>query len=83
MFDLDKALKTGKAYTREGKEVTQLTLFNIRNRRCVAGVIDNLLYFWDKEGRHPQTGMGYDLQLENPNKPRVRMVVTVRYIEED
>ena len=40
-FNLQKALEGAKVVTRAGKDVTQLTIFNIGNTILLAAVIDN------------------------------------------
>jgi hypothetical protein len=40
-FNLQKALEGAKVVTRAGKDVTQLTIFNIGNSIWLAAVIDN------------------------------------------
>ena len=50
-FDLEKALAGEPVVTRDGRRVSQLTLFNIVNAPMVLyGVIDGNLYSWSREG---------------------------------
>lgn len=50
-FNLEAALAGEPVVTRDGRRVTQLTMFDGLSDRCLAGVIDGILLQWDKNGR--------------------------------
>lgn len=49
-FDLEKALNGAKVVTREGREVTQLTKFEIDGKFPLHGVVGSRLYSWMIDG---------------------------------
>jgi hypothetical protein len=49
-FDLQRALSSEAVCTRDGREVTQLTKFDVKNKRCLVGVVDGMLLSWTYKG---------------------------------
>jgi hypothetical protein len=49
-FNLQKALEGAKVVTRQGKDVTQLTIFNIGNSILLAAVVDGQLCKFLEDG---------------------------------
>ena len=50
-FDLERALAGEPVITRDGREVTQLTLFNVENNIYpLYGVVNNTIVRWTSEG---------------------------------
>lgn len=49
-FDLERALAGEPVCTREGREVTQVTLFNADTNYPVFGVVSDSIVTWNKEG---------------------------------
>lgn len=49
-FDLEKALNGAKVVTREGREVTQFTKFEIDSKFPLHGVVGSKLYSWMIDG---------------------------------
>ena len=49
-FNLEAALAGDKVITRDGREVTQLTHFNVITDRSLCGVIDNEMCTWLIDG---------------------------------
>lgn len=63
-FNLEKALNGAKVITRDGREVTQLTLFNATSDGyCLYAVIDNVIVSFTKDGYYNEEKKlsGYDL----------------------
>lgn len=62
-FNLKAALNGARVVTRDGSEVTQLTLFNIaENEDVLFGVLDSAVYSWLIDGRYFKSKEdGYDL----------------------
>ena len=51
-FNLEQALAGHPVCTRDGREVTQLTQFNIASDYSLAGVIEGYLYQWKPDGKY-------------------------------
>lgn len=62
-FELQKALEGKKVITREGKNVTQLTLFDVNNHILLAAVIEGELCKFLEDGKINSAGYqsNYDL----------------------
>jgi hypothetical protein len=62
-FDLEAALAGAPVVTRDGREVTQLKLFELTGKEPLYGVIENNVYRWDFNGvfRPDGTKTSYDL----------------------
>ena len=56
-FELQKALEGEKVITREGKNVTQLTLFDVNNQFLLAAVIDGELCKFLEDGKINSSGV--------------------------
>ena len=53
-FNLERALDGDKVITRDGREVTQLTNFNVRvDYMPLTGVVDKALRYWHLDGTNP------------------------------
>ena len=58
-FDLEKAFNGAKVVTRDGREVTQLTQFELPNNAyCLYGVIDGRLDKWTIDGHYDKNNGG-------------------------
>ena len=64
-FDLEKALNTGKALTRDGREVTQLVKFDIDDSYSLHGVVDDCVSSWTDSGDTWDNETKSDLDLQN------------------
>jgi hypothetical protein len=63
-FDLERALAGEPVITRDSKEVTQLTLFKVKNTSYpLHGVLDNLLYKWTEDGKFFSGGENHEADL--------------------
>jgi hypothetical protein len=51
-FNLEEALAGAPVVTRDGREVSQLTLFDCLSVYRLYGVVGGLVMEWTKEGRH-------------------------------
>jgi hypothetical protein len=51
-FDLERALAGDKVVTRDGREVTQVTKFDIEKPACVYGVINGHIHTFNEIGRY-------------------------------
>ena len=49
-FNLEQALAGAKVVTRCGEEVSQLTLFKVKQKHCLLGAVKEALLFWTIEG---------------------------------
>jgi len=49
-FDLERALAGEPVCTRDGREVAQLTKFDVKDKRCLVGVVDGMLLSWTYKG---------------------------------
>jgi hypothetical protein len=63
LFNLEAALAGAPVVTRDGREVTQLKLFELKGREPLYGVIENNVYRWDSNGvfRPDGTETSYNL----------------------
>ena len=64
-FDLEKALNTGKALTRDGREVTQLTRFDVYSTFSLRGVLDGNVNSWTDSGDSLSNKIESNLDLQN------------------
>ena len=62
-FELQKALEGEKVITREGKKVTQITLFDVNNQFLLAAVVEGELCKFLEDGKINSSGSEspYDL----------------------
>jgi hypothetical protein len=49
-FDLERALAGEPVCTRDGRDVTQLTKFDVKDKRCLVGVVSGMLLSWTYKG---------------------------------
>ena len=50
-FNLEAALAGAPVVTRDGREVTQLVMFDCHDNLPVAGVLDGIIHLWSVEGK--------------------------------
>ena len=50
-FNLEAALAGAPVVTRDGREVTQLVMFDCHDNLPVAGVLDGIIHLWSIEGK--------------------------------
>jgi len=66
-FDLKKWQEGAKPFTRDGKEVKQLTYFEgLESTFCMGGVVETTLNKWNLEGAHLPQNEALSLMLEAP-----------------
>jgi hypothetical protein len=51
-FNLEKALNGAKVFTRDGREVTQLTRFETDSHYCLYGVVNGFVKDWTSDGKY-------------------------------
>lgn len=65
-FDYDEAVFGVRVITRHGKYVEQLTEFKLTdNHPPLVGVVEGVLYFWNKDGTYNGLCTDFDLFLES------------------
>lgn len=62
-FDLSAALAGAPVCTRDGRPVTQLTVFNCSEKYSIAGVVSQLIYMWDEDGNPCHISTNEDRRL--------------------
>ena len=60
--------RSQKVWTREGREVKELTWFECLNESPILGVVEKKLYRWKKDGMWDKTLTSLDLFLEHTEK---------------
>lgn len=71
-FDLEKALAGDQVVTRDGREVSQVTLFECEEQFPIRAVINGEIEAFTKTGEYFATGESYDLDLFM--KPKTRII---------
>ena len=67
-FNLEEALAGKPVITRDGKEVTQLVKFDIKDWDCLYGVIDTDVHSWNINGKYfLNKETEYDLFMKTEN----------------
>jgi hypothetical protein len=65
-FDLEKVIHGAKVFTRDGREVTQLTKFETYDKFCLYGVVDDEVECWTIDGQYTgNSSCSMDLFLES------------------
>jgi len=68
-FNLEEALAGKPVITRNGKEVTKLTKFDVKEGDCLFGVMDGDVNSWEIDGKVSSGVMsGFDLFMKSEKK---------------
>jgi hypothetical protein len=84
-FDLEKALNGAKVVTRDGKEVKQLTYFDLSDdhKYHLYGVVGKSIRCWTITGQYEPSDDNYDLDLFLAVEPKRIWVNVLQYANGD